>query len=75
MYELICSVACGFFCIFHFIVQFFVSRKTNKKIDYFCDRCFSPVYHDEQHDCLNSDQLNKLYEFVNSLKGGDHDPK
>lgn len=71
--EIVCSCICGFFCVFHLIVQFVIARKTGKKIDGVCDKCFSLKYEDEEHICsLTEVQLQKLVDFVSSLKGNDY---
>lgn len=63
---------CILFCILHLIFQFVNARKTGKKIDGICDKCFTLKYSGEEHVCsLTDDQLHKLVDFVSSIKGGD----
>lgn len=49
--EFICPVICGFFCIIHFIIGLISSKKNNKKIDYICKNCLTPVSRGEEHEC------------------------
>ena len=69
MIEYIFSGICFFFCLIHFLIDFFVSRSNGKKINKLCDKCHLPVFDGKDHDCaLSSEQLQRLVEFVKSLK-------
>ncbi|UPW40993.1 hypothetical protein [Sigmofec virus UA08Rod_5838] len=68
--EFICPVLCAIFCIVHFIVEAILAHRQNKKIEKLCEKCGFPIYEDVSHNCaLTSEQLQKLVEFVSSLKG------
>lgn len=61
---------CIIICSLHFFVSLLSSLLQGKKLKKICDKCNQPVFEDEVHDCLDSDQLKKLVDFVSSLKKG-----
>lgn len=71
--EYICPIVCFVVCILHSIIQSIFSKIQGKKIDKLCEKCGLPVYDGFSHDCsLSVEQLQKLFEFVSSLKGDNH---
>lgn len=57
-------------CCFHFLLSFFQSLFSGKKIEKICTKCLQPIIKGEEHQCsdvLNSEQLEALSRFVDLL--------
>lgn len=61
--ELVCVVV----CLLHSVISIINALLTRRKINKFCDKCYSPIIDGEEHECLTDDQLKALTVFVASL--------
>ncbi|WGL31164.1 hypothetical protein [Dipodfec virus UOA04_Rod_754] len=71
--EYLPEILCIAFCFLHFVFGLVNALLTRKKIDKICDKCGTPLASGEEHKCLLSDsQIDKLYEFVLSLRNNEN---
>lgn len=71
--DLILELCCISFCFLHLLIGLINGILQKKKLDHICEKCISPVYEGEEHNCILSDkQLKKLSSFIKSVAGTEY---
>lgn len=61
-------IVCAICIVVHTVIQLIIHYRMKKVVKEYCEKCGQPVYEDDVHKCLDEQQLDKLVEFVKSVK-------
>lgn len=67
------EIICLLVCAVHSVVSVIVGIVQKRKIDRFCDKCGSPVFEGDIHDCKFNLSIEQIVELMAIARRGDED--